>query len=179
MSGNDNAGASPAPEKIETMAEVCKDLGITMQAVEGAEVDDMDDGWRKDSAFGWTCIIRMGTLKRERDGFDRRPVLVCSYWQGMAHAKFPAGGGATKTPNHPELADVMASLVGDAQGIEGRTFEEWASDYGYDTDSRKAHATYEACSSIRRRIVSFMSGGGHSGVNSMAYKRLIDAAANH
>jgi len=45
----------------------------------------------------------------------------------------------------PRLDDVLDSLASDASGVENaRDFEDWASDYGYDTDSRKAEDIYRA-----------------------------------
>jgi hypothetical protein len=45
----------------------------------------------------------------------------------------------------PTVADVLDSLASDAASVEEMSFEEWASDFGYDTDSRSAEATYNAC----------------------------------
>lgn len=45
----------------------------------------------------------------------------------------------------PELADVLHSLLLDAEAINSGSFEDWAGDFGYDTDSRKAEAIYRAC----------------------------------
>ncbi len=45
----------------------------------------------------------------------------------------------------PALRDVMYSLLMDASAIDHGSFESWASDYGYDADSRSAEATYRAC----------------------------------
>jgi hypothetical protein len=45
----------------------------------------------------------------------------------------------------PDACDVMFSLVSESDAIDYATFEEWASNLGYDTDSRKAEATYRAC----------------------------------
>lgn len=43
----------------------------------------------------------------------------------------------------PTLADIIDSLAVDAQTTENvKTFEEWARELGYDTDSRKAEAIY-------------------------------------
>lgn len=48
----------------------------------------------------------------------------------------------------PPLADILYSLVQDASVLDSGGFENWASDYGYDTDSRKAEAMYQACLKI-------------------------------
>lgn len=44
----------------------------------------------------------------------------------------------------PKLDDVLSCLVTDAEA-DGMPFEGWCSYFGYDSDSRKALATYEAC----------------------------------
>ncbi len=41
-------------------------------------------------------------------------------------------------------AEVLARACADAQRAE-TSFEDWAAEYGYDTDSRKAEAVYFAC----------------------------------
>jgi hypothetical protein len=54
------------------------------------------------------------------------------------------GMGAALT-EEPTAHDVMQSLLSDASGIENaRDFEDWADEYGYDTDSRAAEKSYQA-----------------------------------
>ena len=43
-----------------------------------------------------------------------------------------------------DAGDVLDCLLRDAQGTD-EPFESWASDLGYDTDSRKAEAVFHAC----------------------------------
>lgn len=50
-----------------------------------------------------------------------------------------------RQPILPAMADVLSSLLSDADAIDCGTFEEWASNLGYDTDSRNAEAIYRAC----------------------------------
>ncbi len=45
------------------------------------------------------------------------------------------------------VVDVLDSLRMDAMGAD-QPFEDWAGDYGHDTDSRKALAMYEQCRDI-------------------------------
>ena len=60
--------------------------------------------------------------------------MTVYFSQGSAHKKSPT------------LADVLACLASDASGVDNaRSFEDWASEYGYDTDSRKAEKTYNIC----------------------------------
>jgi len=44
----------------------------------------------------------------------------------------------------PEMADVLHSLVLDASAL-GLSFDMWCEEFGYDQDSRKAHAIYSDC----------------------------------
>jgi hypothetical protein len=44
----------------------------------------------------------------------------------------------------PRLIDVLDSLRSDAMHTE-ETFEDWCAAYGYDSDSRKTEAIYNAC----------------------------------
>jgi hypothetical protein len=46
---------------------------------------------------------------------------------------------------HPTAASVLYCLLSDSDALDSPTFEEWASDLGYDTDSRKAEQIYRAC----------------------------------
>lgn len=52
----------------------------------------------------------------------------------------------------PDVCDVLYSLASDADAIDCATFEEWASNYGYDTDSRKAEGIYRACLEIALKL---------------------------
>ena len=47
-------------------------------------------------------------------------------------------------PQAPHAADVLHCLILDSSAAE-QTFANWCAEFGYDTDSRKAIATYEAC----------------------------------
>lgn len=44
----------------------------------------------------------------------------------------------------PDVADVVHCLLMDASGTDER-FEDWAANYGYDPDSRKAEAAFNSC----------------------------------
>jgi hypothetical protein len=47
-------------------------------------------------------------------------------------------------PVAPNAADVLQCLIS-GMSAEDQTFEGWCSDYAYDSDSRSAEATYNAC----------------------------------
>lgn len=45
----------------------------------------------------------------------------------------------------PDPVDVLSCVLEDVAGYENaRSFEEWAGEYGYDTDSRRAEGIYRA-----------------------------------
>lgn len=52
----------------------------------------------------------------------------------------------------PVLRDVLYSLCMDAEALDYSDFEEWADNFGYDTDSRKAERTYQACIAIGLKL---------------------------
>lgn len=58
--------------------------------------------------------------------------LTTNYSMGAAHK------------GEPDLASVLDSLRSDSDA-DGQTFEDWASNLGWDTDSRKAEACFKAC----------------------------------
>ena len=56
----------------------------------------------------------------------------------------------------PELKEVVFALLNDAQAGE-LSFEDFCSDFGYDTDSRRAYATWEACKENREKLLAIFS----------------------
>ena len=75
----------------------------------------------------------------------KRRTMTFPFYQGYGHTK------------DPEASGVLECLLSDASSVECfRGFEDWCSDLGYDTDSRKAEKTYKACKSIAKRLRSFL-----------------------
>jgi hypothetical protein len=57
----------------------------------------------------------------------------------------------------PTAEDVLNSLAADAAGVENaRDFEDWCSEYGYDTDSRKAEKTFKICQKQAKQLKAFL-----------------------
>lgn len=52
----------------------------------------------------------------------------------------------------PKAADVLCSLALDAGVLDYRSFEDWALEYGYEPDSRKAETIYRACMEIALQL---------------------------
>ena len=60
----------------------------------------------------------------------------------------------------PLPRDVLYSLGMDASVIDYPSFEEWASDFGYEPDSRKAEKTYQECLRIALELRAMLGDAG-------------------
>jgi hypothetical protein len=57
----------------------------------------------------------------------------------------------------PKAEDVLNCLASDAAGVaNARNFEDWCSEYGYDTDSRKAERTYNTIIEQADQLKAFL-----------------------
>ncbi len=68
----------------------------------------------------------------------------------------------------PEIADVLSALALDSSALDSATFADWASEHGYDTDSRSAESTYRQCLAIALAL--------RAAIGESALARLRDAA---
>lgn len=67
---------------------------------------------------------------------------------------FSMGIGLDHEPTVEEVLDCLAS---DSCGIDCcTTFEEWCGNYGYDSDSRKAHRLYQAVKRQHGKLIAFL-----------------------
>lgn len=62
--------------------------------------------------------------------------------ENFKNAKTELENGSTAV--YPKLDDVLYCLLSDSEACD-LDFDEWCAEFGYDTDSRKALAVYEAC----------------------------------
>lgn len=58
--------------------------------------------------------------------------------------------------HEPTAADVLDCLASDSSSVDQHTFEEWCSELGYDTDSRKAERTYHVCQQQAKQLRKFL-----------------------
>jgi len=70
-----------------------------------------------------------------------------------------------KKPLGAQPAEVLATVCGDALEAIESTFEDWAGNFGYDSDSRKAEAIYNTC---RNYLPDMLRLVGREGVEHMA-----------
>lgn len=102
----------------------------------------------------WTCVFTRIEGRAQIVEFD--------YFTGLGHRKAPAG--VTRAfdkvrlakPRAPHPAGVLHSLILDSSAAD-QSFESWCGDFGYDTDSRKAFATYEACQQNADKLRGFFT----------------------
>lgn len=70
------------------------------------------------------------------------------HWRGSNSDRlFPTG-----LIVEPNAIDVIYSLVTDSDVLNYSTFEDWASEFGYDPDSRKGEAMYRVCLEIALKL---------------------------
>jgi len=131
-----------------TIEETLSDLGFRINAV---LVRDDFNGYEGMSHWAVTIL---------KDGQS----LQVEYSMGAAHRHYPHSRRPVKLPyngrisvdelnrnkrsipNNPTLADVMYSVVSDAQAVAyGQTFEDFAAEFGYDEDSRTAERAFNGC----------------------------------
>lgn len=85
---------------------------------------------------------------------NHEPMTVY-FSQGSAHKK------------NPTLAEVLDCLASEASGVDNaRSFEDWASEYGYDLDSRKAERAYQICKKQAQELKALL---GQDAYNQLLY----------
>lgn len=106
------------------MSQFLQATGIKLTAT---WIERRPDNLMSDSATHYKCRITHG-----RFGFN------LYFSQGAAHTQPPTVGA------------VLDCLASDAAGYENAgSFEDWASEYGYDTDSRSAEKIYRV---VKRQV---------------------------
>lgn len=125
-----------------TIDEFIQKYHVKCEAIRVAGRHDVDD----DGESSWSADARHWSVQLTRT--ERRgPGFVLSFSQGSAH---------TKAPNARDVLDCLAS---DVSGID-QPFESWASDLGYDPDSRKAERTYQQIKRQAKRLEDLLGAEG-------------------
>ena len=118
------------PEPKTPFEEIAEREGITLTCEKITTRPDLNTKDWGEGSRHFKCRIERGTGPRKR-GF------TLYYSQGSAHTE------------NPTIGDVLESLSLDASSYENaRGFEDWASELGYCSDSRKAEKVYK---SIKRQ----------------------------
>lgn len=108
------------PEEIEPFADFIKSRGITAKIIEA----DSNPSWinKDDGATHWKATLKLASRR-----------MTVFYSQGSAHTKAPKTG------------DILRSVVSDAALVDGRDFDNFCSEVGFEKDSRKSESMYKAC----------------------------------
>jgi hypothetical protein len=141
-------------ESYAELEKVAGELGLTLEFQFQPQI--FPDGTKtKDMSMKWlVTVMHLG-----------KGLVATTYTQGVAHCpscpkhKFGrrftqheydnllrdcAGQGVGNHP--PEPLDALWSIARDCQTVmQNGSFEEWAREFGYDEDSRKAEAIYNEC----------------------------------
>lgn len=127
-------------------AQVLKDLGIKFEVVyagyEPRKGDARACGVDKWTIYGILPQAENDCSLPKRNGFE------LTYRAGVGHRycyfdHYSSTRNMTAIVVPPSAMEILYCLRSDDP--QGTYFEEWASYYGYDTDSRKALDTYNAC----------------------------------
>jgi hypothetical protein len=128
-----------------TIGQFVADNGIALKAARTDRNPNMGadmDHWKVTLTRPEENVIVDGALSMT----GRKLRMTVTFSKGRGH------NGAEPTAN--EVLDCLAS---DAAGVESAgSFEDWCSEYGYDTDSRKAHKTFKACEHEATRLKNFL-----------------------
>lgn len=144
-----NTAEERSPAQLE---DVCKerDVGIVCVFVERTADENK---WEH---FAWevTLMYRKRSYKttfRCGVGHVKDPKIVQKIeWGEYPNMPWKALAKA------PTAADVLSCLCSDARSADRTTFEDWCSDLGYDTDSRKAEKIYLACVETNAKLHAFL-----------------------
>jgi hypothetical protein len=131
----------------DAITKTLAEAGVTFSATYSGERKNALDGHAPMDA--WRCEFKRPELGH---------VVAFEFYAGFGHRELPEWGRkpprpgsllhaqwvAQAKPGAPSPADVLVCLIRDAEACD-QSFESWCSDLSYDTDSRKAFATYEAC----------------------------------
>ena len=125
-------------------------LGLTAQFT-GPTLTKRDE-WECNA---WVVLFRKGD-KTERFDYYMGTGLVEKLRPVVAgRARFY--GGQKTQPKRPDPLEVLHSISRDYVSTVNVSFENWCSEFGYDTDSKKAEEIYNACRETGLRLLNLIS----------------------
>jgi hypothetical protein len=111
---------------------------------------------------GSGCVPWQDVRKISRNRFSYQELQIID--AGWARYKYNASDLcalavkiATLLKWQPDPVEVLNCIARDGDALQS-TFEDWASDFGYDADSRKAEKIYRACQDNALRLRRLVSG---------------------
>lgn len=137
---------------MSALSEVCKERGLSL-VCEFIPWSKSRNAGEKNPSLNWHVTLMSGGHSIVSTNYSAGCGHAPSYKQGdrskdgadAVLRECQTGRGPKGRPIEPKIADVVSSLMGDADVLNYGGFEDWANSLGYDTDSRKAEAIYRAC----------------------------------
>lgn len=96
--------------------------------------------------FAYFCGVGHSRAYKLADRWDRERRIRAEL------AAIHAGG------LRPQLLDILYCLAMDADVLNHSSFESWATDFGYDVDSREARRTYHTCVESANKLAAVLGG---------------------
>jgi hypothetical protein len=125
---------------ITTVAEWAEAHNVKVTVDEDRGIQTDADGW---AHYAYTVTLHVDD--RSRSGISWRQGTAYKVWQEPNKANKMQGAWVGIPPKN--ASSILSALLSDSDGAD-YSFQEWCADYGYDSDSRKAEATYHACRAI-------------------------------
>ena len=126
---------------MQSTTEFARSFGIAAKCERWHENPHMSDDFQGDH---WKCVLKGAGSQ-----------MTVYFSMGYGH-----NGKA------PKAADLLDCLASDAAGYENaQSFEDWASEHGYDMDSRKAEKTFRIVAKEAAKLKRFLG--------EPAYERLL------
>lgn len=174
-STQDQTTPAPLSQREQDLTAQINALGVTITAefVPWSRSRSFKAGAHpKDQSLNWRVTLHK----------DGRAILTTDYMAGIGHCpSYAMRGGWTQDKTEriawecdkgtkaawpefstmfrkgsyallPSTPDVLHSLLLDSDVLDHPSFESWASDFGYDADSRSAEKTYQACMTIALQL---------------------------
>lgn len=98
------------------------------------------------NTLGLSATIESLGRRKDPDGWEHNAFRV-TFTGPEGSATFPWRQGIG-IKEDPKPAEVLACVAGDYHSTVGVLFEPWADNFGFDSDSRKAEAIYNACRAL-------------------------------
>lgn len=101
-----------------------------------------------------TLEVLTHKLDKDGEGWEHNAYNVKLTHKGRSiEQAYKMGVGLT---GHPQAGDVLESLALDSRIGNAGSFEGFCAELGYDTDSRKAEASYRECQAITSKLIAWL-----------------------
>jgi len=166
-----NAPKAYMPEETtETTAAIAAQIAALKYEVKHLRdpIAQKDENEWRNTADAWLFVFSNGSTQEYYTGIGHRTMRVAykAEYKRLKNANLTQYGLEqfikVSSPTKPTIDSLLSSLAMDSRA-ENESFADWCSDFGYDTDSRKALETYEDCQSAGK----FLRGIGFKDLESL------------